>query len=193
MSNRSDSRSPRYACAARSPWKRRSAISAQIASNTPNGQVPARKPYAPERAQPHANVAVMAALERVHEHHEGHCGLRTLPACPRGYPGRMAETAAERAFSCTLDGPAFRLREDEFRGLFARALRVAEPIDERCARLVLDRSAEAEVRDVLTREQSCCSFFGFAVEAAGDSLSVTVRVPEGSEAALAFLLGLTAA
>jgi hypothetical protein len=104
----------------------------------------------------------------------------------------MAEASAEREFSCTLDARAFRIREDEFRALFARALRAVEPITARAARIVLDGACEAELRDALAREQRCCSFFEFDVAAAGEAIAVTVRVPAGSEAALAFLLGLTA-
>jgi hypothetical protein len=104
----------------------------------------------------------------------------------------MAEASAERGFSCTLDAAAFRVREDEFRALFARALRALEPTDARAARIVLDGSCVAELRDVLAREQRCCSFFEFDVAARGDAIVVTARVPAGSEAALAFLLGLAA-
>jgi hypothetical protein len=99
----------------------------------------------------------------------------------------------DRPAGCTLDAPAFRLREDEFRGLFARALRAVEPIDARAARILLAGACDAELRGVLAREQHCCSFFEFDVDAAGDAVVLTARVPAGSEAALAFLLGLTAA
>jgi hypothetical protein len=102
--------------------------------------------------------------------------------------------ALDRPDSCTLDAPAFRIREDEFRGLFARSLRAVEPIDVRAARFLLDAACEAELRDLLAREQRCCSFFAFDLEAVRDGvIALTVRVPAGSEAALAFLLGLTRA
>jgi hypothetical protein len=109
-----------------------------------------------------------------------------------GIMARVAEAPAARGFSCALDTPAFRVREDEFRGLFARTLRALEPMDARAARIVLDGSCEAELRELLAREQRCCSFFEFDVEARGDAIVVTARVPAGSEVALAFLLGRAA-
>jgi hypothetical protein len=99
----------------------------------------------------------------------------------------------DRPASCTLDAPAFRIRADEFRGLFARSLRAVEAIDARAARVLLDLACEAELRDLLAREQRCCSFFEFDIEVAGDAIALTVCVPAGSEAALAFLLRLTEA
>jgi hypothetical protein len=98
-----------------------------------------------------------------------------------------------RPATCTLDAPAFRLREHEFRQLFARRLTTVETVDARSARLVLTTAAESELRDLLAREQRCCGFFDFDVAVGGDVVALTVRVPEGSEDALAFLLGLTAA
>ena len=106
---------------------------------------------------------------------------------------RIVGHASNHGFSCTLDAGAFRMREHEFRRLFARALRGAEQIDDRRARLLLDRASEADVRDVLARDARCCSFFDFEIAVAADGVSVLVRVPEGSEAALEFLLGLTSA
>jgi hypothetical protein len=106
---------------------------------------------------------------------------------------RIVGPASNHAFGCTLDAGAFEIREHEFRQLFARGLRGAEQIDDRRARLLLDRASEADVRDVLAREARCCSFFDFEIAAAAHGVSVLVRVPEGSEAALEFLLGLASA
>ncbi|MDX6541725.1 MAG: hypothetical protein QOI71_3335 [Gaiellales bacterium] len=105
----------------------------------------------------------------------------------------MAGVSGEREFSCTLDASAFRIRAGEFRAVFARALRTVEAIDARTARIVLDGACEAELRDLLAREQRCCSFFEFDLVAGGDDVALRVRVPAGSEAGLAFLLGLTSA
>ena len=103
----------------------------------------------------------------------------------------MAGASGAREFSCTLDAAAFRIREGEFRALFARALRTVEATDARTARILLDGACEAELRDLLAREQRCCSFFEFDLDAAGDDVALTIRVPADSEAGLAFLLGLT--
>ena len=105
----------------------------------------------------------------------------------------MTDSHADRGFSCTLDGPAFRLREDQFRELFARTLRTVGDVDARSARLLFDDGSEAELRDLLEREARCCSFFEFDIGVANDCVSLRVSVPEGSEHALAFLLNLAAA
>jgi hypothetical protein len=49
---------------------------------------------------------------------------------------------------------------------------------------------ESELRELLLRETRCCSFFDFEMFVGAESLALVVRVPVGSEAALAFLLGL---
>ena len=103
----------------------------------------------------------------------------------------MADLPSDHGFSCTLDGPAFRIREDEFREIFARSLRDVEELDTRSARLLFDADCEAELRELLTRETHCCSFFEFEIRGGGKFLALVVRVPSGSEAALAFLLRLT--
>ena len=61
------------------------------------------------------------------------------------------------------------------------------------AHLLLDADCERELRESLTRETQCCSFFDFILDAENPSerLGLTVRVPAGSETALAFLLELT--
>jgi hypothetical protein len=105
----------------------------------------------------------------------------------------MAGTSGEREFSCTLDAPALGIRAGEFRAVFARALRAVEAVDARTARIVLDGACEAELRELLARERRCCSFFEFDLAAGGDDVALSVRVPAGSEAGLAFLLGLTSA
>lgn len=102
----------------------------------------------------------------------------------------MTDSRSDRAFSCTLAGPAFRIREEEFRRLFARSLEKVGELDARTAHLLLDAQCEAELRELLARETECCSFFEFEVEPTRDGVRLTVRVPAGSEAALTFLLGL---
>jgi hypothetical protein len=91
---------------------------------------------------------------------------------------------------CNLDAAALSEREDEFRELFARALRRVERHDARSARLILDIACEADARDLLAREQGCCAFFDFTVAVIDQALVVEVRVPADSEAALDFLLAL---
>jgi hypothetical protein len=52
--------------------------------------------------------------------------------------------------------------------------------------LSLDPSTarEDDVRDLLRREQECCPFFNFTVEATADELRVQAKVPEGAEECL---------
>ena len=102
----------------------------------------------------------------------------------------MATEPTSQPATCSLDGRAFRIREDEFRELFARALRDVNQDDIYTARFYLDPEHEREIRDLLERESRCCSFFAFQVSVTPTVVTVTVGVPNGSEAALAFLLGL---
>jgi Cd2+/Zn2+-exporting ATPase len=103
----------------------------------------------------------------------------------------IADRSASLSSSgCTLDAASFIEREAEFRALFLRALQSIERHDARSARLQLDAAHEAEARDLIEREQQCCEFFDFAIDAAGGELVIDVRVPAGSEAALSSLLGL---
>jgi hypothetical protein len=102
----------------------------------------------------------------------------------------MAESRVALESSCTLDALAFRVREQEFRSLFSRALLDVQRVDARTGRLRLDPGCESELRDLLAREKRCCSCFGFEVESTEERLAVTVRAPAGSEAALAGLLEL---
>jgi hypothetical protein len=81
------------------------------------------------------------------------------------------QTQLEIACSLTPGDYAQRLRE--FRQLFATSLRETRREPTRLY-LTLDPAAarENEVRDLLRREQECCSFFSFSVER---NLSTLVR------------------
>lgn len=92
--------------------------------------------------------------------------------------------------ACTLDTAALGNREDEFRTLFGRALRSIDRRDRRWARLELDAASETETRDLLAREQRCCSFFDFTISVADERLVVDVRAPRDAESAVDFLLAL---
>ena len=105
----------------------------------------------------------------------------------------MAGSRLALASSCTLDAQALRVREQEFRSLFSRELLDFERIDAQTARLGLGAACEPELRDVLAREQRCCSFFDFGLEATRHRVVLTVRVPTGYEAALTALLDLAGA
>jgi hypothetical protein len=99
-------------------------------------------------------------------------------------------TSPPPPIACTLDAAALGNREEEFRALFARALRRLERRDAHWARLVLDAADETAARDLFAREQRCCAFFDFAITSADGAIVVDARVPEGADQALDFLLAL---
>jgi Cd2+/Zn2+-exporting ATPase len=115
-------------------------------------------------------------------------------ACCVPTTGTSTETDDARAIrapsNCTLDAAALGEREGEFRQLFGRALRGVERPDPRSARILLAPAVESEARDLFSREEHCCTFFTFDVNAVGGMLVVDARVPAGSEASLDFLLSL---
>jgi hypothetical protein len=94
--------------------------------------------------------------------------------------------------SCSLTPAEYADRLHEFHQLFATSLRHVrrEP-----TRLVLTLDAEtareAEVRDLLRREQECCPFFGFEVQLTSDGLVLEARVPDGADECLDDLERLT--
>ncbi|TWF79234.1 hypothetical protein FHX44_115162 [Pseudonocardia hierapolitana] len=88
--------------------------------------------------------------------------------------------------ACTLPTEEQPLRAAEFDAVFATALnRVERPAPERL-RLILDGSAvtASAVRDLVARESSCCSFFGFRLTASTDDLVLDVQVPAARIAVL---------
>jgi hypothetical protein len=80
------------------------------------------------------------------------------------------------ADACTLPAAAQPLRVAEFDALFAAALRDVERVAPHRLLLSFAPRVEAEVRDLLARESSCCSFFAFTVTVDEDLL-VEVAVP----------------
>jgi hypothetical protein len=58
-------------------------------------------------------------------------------------------------------------------------------------RLDVATAGEADVRDLLRREQECCAFFNFDVQPAGDVLMVQAHVPDGADECLDDLERLT--
>lgn len=65
------------------------------------------------------------------------------------------------------DAPdTFDERIEEYRGLFARALIERERTPDGGVRFLLrdEPGVEAQVRDLIAREQRCCGFFAFVVD-----------------------------
>jgi hypothetical protein len=89
------------------------------------------------------------------------------------------QTSLEIACSLTPGDYTRRLRE--FPQLFATSLRQTRREPTRL-HLSLDPAAarEDEVRDLLRREQECCSIFSFSVEASPVAIHVEAAVPDGA-------------
>jgi Zn2+/Cd2+-exporting ATPase len=118
------------------------------------------------------------------------CSCCTPPGAAESNLAIVAAPVLVPPSGCTLDATAFIQRRDEFRALFRRALVSIDRPDTRSARLHLNAAYETEVRDLVEREQQCCGFFDFAIDAASETLVIDVRVPTECEAALTNLLGL---
>jgi hypothetical protein len=84
----------------------------------------------------------------------------------------IAEQATEGApIACTLDSDAIALRMGEFAELFRAALIGRETTDQGIRfRFATAPGVEEQVRDLARREQSCCSFFRFAIRVHGDEV-----------------------
>lgn len=79
--------------------------------------------------------------------------------------------------ACTLPTAQQPIRVAEFDDLFTGAvLRHTRPEPTALA-LVLPASVEEQARDLAERESSCCTFFRFGFESAGDELVMSIRVP----------------
>ena len=94
-------------------------------------------------------------------------------------------TYSSLEIACSLTPADYTERLREFRRLFATALRASRREPTRLY-LSLDQGAarEEDVRDLLRREQQCCSFFSFSVEAQPAGIQVEAAVPEGAEECL---------
>jgi hypothetical protein len=79
--------------------------------------------------------------------------------------------------ACTLPTADQPSRLAEFDDLFATALRGQRRVSPTAMHWEFDSKAEATVRDLTARENSCCSFFSFVYGPAGDVLELDVEVP----------------
>ena len=97
----------------------------------------------------------------------------------------MAETPELVEIACSLDAADMASRVAEFEHLFMTALasQRREPGQLRLEFAVAGED-EAAVRDLLAREAECCRFFSFGFERDGDTLVVTMDVPDAAQPVL---------
>jgi len=90
-------------------------------------------------------------------------------------------TSSPLEIACSLTPGDYADRLREFRHLFATSLQESRR-DPTRLHLVLDAATATEdhVRDLLRREQECCPFFSFEVEAAAEAVHVEAAVPDGA-------------
>lgn len=103
---------------------------------------------------------------------------------PKGMFGAASDDAGMPAYdagvACSLNANDFRERVATIRALARQSLRSAH---RECGKLhlVYERSAEPNVRELVSLERRCCSFLDFAVEDAAEHILLTII---GSEAAV---------
>jgi hypothetical protein len=93
----------------------------------------------------------------------------------------MEQTMTWAPSECTLPTAERPLRVAEFHQLFATALRALARLGPMHLRLTLDGAVqvEATVRDLIARENACCSFFAFTLTRTADQqLQLDIQVPE---------------
>jgi hypothetical protein len=97
----------------------------------------------------------------------------------------MDANASNLTLACSLSAAEYAERLRAFRRLFAVSLQEVRREPSRL-QLMLDAgtAGDAEVRDLLRREQECCPFFSFTVERTLGSIVVETVVPSGAEECL---------
>jgi hypothetical protein len=97
-----------------------------------------------------------------------------------------AVPGAEVPIACSLEVGALADRIDEWRALVASSVVsvVAEPTVVHLALAPSDAALVAAV-GLAQREKQCCPFFGVAVDIGADHRTLSLRVPDGAEEAMA--------
>ncbi|MCA1648204.1 MAG: hypothetical protein LC797_23010 [Chloroflexi bacterium] len=94
-------------------------------------------------------------------------------------------TDSRLPIACSLTPGEYAERFHEFRRLFTTSLQDSRREPTRLfLRLDAAKAHEADVRDLLRREQECCPFFSFDVQLGGDVLLVEAQVPDGADECL---------
>ncbi len=97
-----------------------------------------------------------------------------------------ADTCADPPIACSLDAGSLADRVEAWRELVARSV-VAVRAEPTVVRLVLEPSEGALVAavELAQREKQCCPFFDVAIDIGAQQRTLTLRVPEGAEEAMA--------
>jgi MerR family transcriptional regulator, copper efflux regulator len=102
-----------------------------------------------------------------------------------------ADPGAGTPIACSLDAGSFADRVDEWRALVtASVVKVeAEPTG---VSLVLEASGTAMVAavELAQREKQCCPFFDVTLEIGAEQYTLTLRVPDGAEEAMATFVAM---
>jgi anti-sigma-K factor RskA len=102
-----------------------------------------------------------------------------------------ADPCAEVPIACGLDAGSLADRVEEWRALVATSV-VAVEAEPTSVRLVLDPSPAALVAavELAQREKQCCAFFDIAVEIGAQERTLSLRVPDGAEEAMATFVAM---
>jgi anti-sigma-K factor RskA len=102
-----------------------------------------------------------------------------------------ADPCAEVPIACSLDAASLAHRAEEWRALVATSV-VAVEAEPTAVRLVLGPSAAALVAAVglAQREKQCCAFFDVAIDIGTQQRTLSLRVPDGAEEAMATFVAM---
>lgn len=93
--------------------------------------------------------------------------------------------------ACSLDAASLADRVDEWRALVATSV-VAVETEPTAVHLVLEASSAALVAavELAQREKQCCPFFDVALDIAAQQRTLSLRVPDGAEEAMATFVAM---
>jgi hypothetical protein len=102
-----------------------------------------------------------------------------------------AEGGADTPIACSLDARALAGRVEEWRALVASAVVTVEA-QPTSIHLVLEPSESALVTavELAQREKQCCPFFAVALDIEERQRTLSLRVPEGAEEAMATFVAM---
>lgn len=102
---------------------------------------------------------------------------RAVPACGCAPSPSQKDEAANEVIACTLHADDFKSRAAWIRGIAEQHLRksMRSPLT---LYLVYDQKAEDDVREMVRKEQECCSFLRFDLSVANGEVHLLITAPE---------------